>query len=89
MLSIAHQSVEGLLQIKIFLQTITKKRIIKIKKEYVKLQIATQFFLDIIKKKFVKIVKERDTLNALCRGVGLKNRLEAKIYDNWKSSVIR
>ncbi len=88
MLSTAHQSVGELSRIKIFLQVITKIKIIKIKKEFVKLLIAEQFSLDTIKKKFVKVVREKDILNASCRGVGLKSRLGAKIYDNREFGVI-
>lgn len=87
-LSTVPQNVEELLQIKIFLQTIMKRKAIKIKKEYAKHRIATQFFLDITKKKFVKVARGKDILNALCLGDGQKNRQEAKIYDNWKFSGI-
>jgi len=85
--SIALRSVDELLPIKICLQIITRKRIIKIKKEYVKLQIAIQFFLATIKKKFVKVVKEKDILSVLCRGAGLKNRLGVKTHDAWEIGI--
>lgn len=88
MLSIAPQSVEELLQTKIFLQTIMKRKIIKTKNGSAKLQNAEPFFLATIKKKFVKLAREKDILSGLCHGDGRKNKPAANKYDNWESCGI-
>ena len=72
----AAPSVEKQLLIKNYQKIITKKNVTKVKQEFVKQKHARQYYLNIIKKTYAKVVREKDMLNDLLAGAGKRKKSE-------------
>ena len=55
-----------------------KTKLHEIEKEYVKLKNVPQYYRDITKRIFVKVVREKDMFSVLSVGVGMRLRLERR-----------